>query len=388
MFAGQKKDWRLWRYNTDRGNKKTGVKKLKLFVGKAPFALAAASCFIHIMLAFLFAYYKFTALFLTSFASIAAYLLIILFYAKIPELLTFILEYILILAYCVEAAFITRSSAGTEFFSLGMVATVFLFTYNIPHPKWFYPVFSIPPLLLSIALVVFFPVYPLPAPESFYYIHKVFSAIGIMIAIFYICVKLERDIFIANKKNKENEEALIYTANHDPLTKLINRRRLWEHFHVYQDRKELYNSDYSICIFDIDNFKKLNDTFGHDCGDMILHDTSRIIHDMIPANVKLGRWGGEEFVLLFPRSTPDVIQDIEEIRRTVENNSFLYDGKTMNITLTFGVASSKGCSTIKEMLIEADGQLMKGKNNGKNQVVYNFRNFTSEKSVPFIPAEV
>ncbi len=339
------------------------------------------------MLAMLFCYYKITSLFFTSFLSIAAYLAIIIFYAKIPELLTFLFEYCLILTYCIEAALVTRSSAGTEFFSLGMVATVFLFTYSIPHPKWFYPVFSIPPLILSIVLVVFFPIYPLPAPDSFYYIHKVFSVIGILIAIFYICVKLERDIFIANKRNKENEEALIYTANHDPLTKLINRRRLWEHFHVYQDRKELYNSDYSICIFDIDNFKKLNDTFGHDCGDMILHDTSQIIHDMIPANVKLGRWGGEEFVLLFPRSSPDVIQDIEEIRKSIADNCFLYEGKTIRITLTFGVSSSKGFSSIKEMLIEADNQLMKGKNNGKNQVVYNFRYFTSENSVPFITTE-
>ncbi len=388
IHAGQKRDWHLWRYNTDKKeNKETGAKVFTANFKKAPFALAAACSFIHIMLAILFAYYKITPLFITSFISMACYLLIILLYARLPELLSFLFEYILILTYCIEAAVITRSSAGTEFFSLGMVATVFLFTYNIPHPKWFYPVLSIPPVLLSVILVVFFPIHPLPAPEGFYFIHKVFSLIGILIAIIYICIKLERDIYSANKKTKETEEALIYTANHDPLTKLINRRRLWEHFHVYQDRKELYNSDYSICIFDIDNFKKLNDTFGHDCGDMILHDTSQLIHDMIPANVKLGRWGGEEFVLLFPRSTPDVVQDIEEIRKTIADNHFIYEGKALAITLTFGIASSKGCSTIKEMLIEADAQLMKGKNNGKNQVVYNFRNFTSEKSVPFIEIE-
>lgn len=386
MCAGQKKSSQLWRFSTEKKGK-AGVKGFIVNFKKAPFALAIACLFTHIMLVFLFAYFKIYSLFFTSFISITCYILIILFYSKLPELVSFIFEYLLILVYCIEAAVITRSSAGTEFFTLGMVPTVFLFTYSIPHPKWFYPVFSIPPLLLSIILVVFFPMHPLPAPDSFYFIHKVFSLLGILVAIIYICIKLERDIYIANKRNKETEEALIYTANHDPLTKLINRRRLWEHFHVYQDRKELYNSDYSICIFDIDNFKKLNDTFGHDCGDMILHDTSQLIHDMIPANVKLGRWGGEEFVLLFPRSTPDVIQDIEEIRKTIADNHFIYEGKILSITLTFGASSSKGCSTIKEMLIEADAQLMKGKNNGKNQVVYDFHNFTSEKSVPFIKNE-
>ncbi len=386
MYVGQRRGLLHWRFNTDK-RKRTGVKGFTQKLKQAPFALAAACLIIHIMLVFLFAHYKVNLLFFTSFISITLYIFILIFYSKLPELLVFLLEYIIILTYCIEAAVIMRASAGLEFFSLGMVPTVFLFTFNIPHPKWLYPVLSIPPLMLSVIFVVFFPLYPLPAPDIFYFIHKLFSLFGILIAMIYICIKLEHDIRVAERKSKETEDALIYIANHDSLTKLINRRRLWEHFHVYQDRKELYNSDYCICIFDIDNFKNLNDSYGHDCGDLVLHDTSQIIHDMIPANVKLGRWGGEEFVLLFPRSSPDVVQDVEEIRKTIANNNFVYDGKTMSITLTFGLASSKGCSTIKEMLIEADTQLMKGKNNGKNQVVYNFRYFTSEKSVPFISTD-
>lgn len=327
------------------------------------------------------------ALFSLSLISIISYFLITLFYTRTPEIVSFTFEYLLILIYCIETTVITRSSAGTEFFSLGMIAAVFLFTYSIPHPKWFYPIFSLPPLVLSLVLVIFFPLHSLPAPDSFYYIHKVLCLIVILIALLYICLKLEKDILLANKKNKKTEASLIYTANHDPLTKLINRRRLWEHFHVYQDRKELYNSDYSICIFDIDNFKRVNDTFGHDCGDTVLHDLSRIIHDILPPNVKMGRWGGEEFVIVSPKSNPEVIQSIEEIRKTIEKFPFVYEKYTMSVTLTFGIASSKGCSSIKEMLIEADTQLMKGKNNGKNQVVYDFHHFTSENALPFINAE-
>lgn len=286
--------------------------------------------------------------------------------------------------YCIEFIVFTKASAGIEFFTLGSIALLFLFTYNINHPKWFYPVFAIPALMLTILISLHQESQILPCEADLYFYHKIYVSIIISFIFFYICFKLEREIVEARKNNKANEKELIYIANHDPLTGLINRRRVWEHFQMYKDRKDLYNSDYSIAIFDIDDFKKINDHYGHDCGDMILQEISALIKSLIHRNVKFARWGGEEFVLLFPYANPQVIEILENLRLSIAHQNFTYENSMLHITITLGASNSKKIDSINAILMEADRFLYKGKKQGKNQVVYEPLCFSSEALLQLI----
>jgi diguanylate cyclase (GGDEF)-like protein len=336
-------------------------------------------CFIaHLLFLPIFFYFRAFTLFYTSILSILAYLCIMRFFKSIGELYTVIFTYFLVLFYCFTFLFSMKASAGVEYFTLGSIALLFLFTYNIQHPKWFYPIFATPGLVLTILISLYKNPEILPAAQSFYFYHKIYTVFIISFIFFYICFKLEKEISETREKTKSNEKQLIYIANHDPLTGLINRRRIWEHFQIYKDRKDLYNSDYSIAIFDIDDFKKINDQHGHDCGDTVLQIISTLIKTIIQKNIKFARWGGEEFILLFPYANPQVIETLENIRITVENHVFEYKDTKLSITISFGAANSKKYDSINAIIMEADRFLYKGKKQGKNQVVYAPLCFSSE----------
>jgi diguanylate cyclase (GGDEF)-like protein len=169
---------------------------------------------------------------------------------------------------------------------------------------------------------------------------------------------------------RKQREELLHIANHDPLTGLINRRRLWEHLYSFEIEKVEKDIDFVISIFDIDYFKRVNDTYGHDCGDFVLVEVSKLIKENLLKNVKIGRWGGEEFLLLYRGySNEEVIEDLERLRALVDNRIFDYLGTKIHITITLGVSSSTYCDSAEHVIADADKQLMKGKIQGKNRVV-------------------
>ena len=183
-------------------------------------------------------------------------------------------------------------------------------------------------------------------------------------------VAYEKVLKYKNESEKRRREELIHIANHDPLTHLINRRRLWEHLRSCEEQKNQIGTNYVISIFDIDSFKKVNDTYGHDCGDFILVEISKLIKENLPKNVKIGRWGGEEFLLLFRAySDEKAIEEVEKLRKMIDETIFDFLGTKIHITLTFGVSSSSYCDSAEHIIIDADKQLMKGKIQGKNRVV-------------------
>ncbi|WML58815.1 diguanylate cyclase [Neobacillus sp. PS2-9] len=158
-------------------------------------------------------------------------------------------------------------------------------------------------------------------------------------------------------------------ANKDPLTKAYNRRAFKHFYQEYVfEKKETY--PLSLAFIDIDHFKRVNDTYGHLVGDVILEKVSGLVSDHIRDADILARYGGEEFVVILPSCTKEQgISVMEGIRQTIENHPFLVNDLTIHITLSVGMASTE-TTPPKHLLKTADDAVYQAKENGRNLVQY------------------
>lgn len=162
------------------------------------------------------------------------------------------------------------------------------------------------------------------------------------------------------------EKNLEKLASTDKLTGISNRMRFDELMHYSVDRAKLYKISLSLILFDIDNFKKVNDTYGHLSGDSVLKAIADIGEENIRKSDLFARWGGEEFVIL----QPDIPEDeacvlAERLRKAVESHNFNGVGK---ITASFGVTTFKEGDDINSFLLRVDKALYLAKTKGKNRV--------------------
>ncbi|MCF7919376.1 MAG: diguanylate cyclase [Candidatus Cloacimonetes bacterium] len=174
-------------------------------------------------------------------------------------------------------------------------------------------------------------------------------------------------------QNEELNQAYIKMeklARIDPLTQIANRRDIEYRLDYEKGRVTRYHHPLAIAIGDIDDFKHFNDTYGHDMGDFVLIEIARLLNKTIREQDMIGRWGGEEFIFVFPDT------DIEggtiicnRIREEIELHKFEFKGKSVKVTITIGLAEYRGNEEMDEVIKRADVSLYKGKKNGKNRVV-------------------
>lgn len=182
--------------------------------------------------------------------------------------------------------------------------------------------------------------------------------------------ELYRGIEILNHELSIANAELKRLARRDALTGLYNRRVLEELLEQESSRSFRTKRGFGVAIADLDNFKHINDTYGHDCGDMVLKKIAEIFRSCIRTTDRVGRWGGEEFLFVFTEtSCQGAMIVIERIRAKVEQNEFMWGNTRVPVTLTLGLSFHHGDKDGKVMVSEADLALYKGKNTGKNQVV-------------------
>lgn len=156
----------------------------------------------------------------------------------------------------------------------------------------------------------------------------------------------------------------------DELTGLYNRRHMEERLNEEYQKFKREDQIFSIMIADIDDFKKINDKYGHDAGDMVLKALSNTIRGMTREYDVVARWGGEEFLMLFPNLVNGNGElRAEEIRKAVEKEIHSYGSENFSVTLTIGVSTISKNETIEEVIKRADNALYQGKKTGKNKVV-------------------
>ncbi len=168
-----------------------------------------------------------------------------------------------------------------------------------------------------------------------------------------------------NKVHEQNDQLRIL-ASEDPLTKCLNRRALFESIETEFDRARQRENTLCCIMCDIDNFKSINDRFGHGTGDRVIEEVAKALRAMTRDNDTIGRYGGEEFCVLLPKlSLTQAAETAERLRSRIE--AIDIDG--IRVTASFGLTSSEfGALDINELLHQADSALYAAKDNGRNAV--------------------
>jgi len=210
---------------------------------------------------------------------------------------------------------------------------------------------------------------PVLPEKNFYLGFKILNTIFGGLELLYGTYTMNFKILRNSKKIQKRIDAIAYEADHDSLTGLMNRRRTYEVLNDLQDKKDIQGSDFAICIFDIDNFKKFNEEYGHDCGDFALHQfADRIRRGLNEDETKVGRWGGEEFIIIWMYYDTKIPFELDRLRRTIKSTPLVYNGKTLDVTATFGISSSRSIDNYEDVIVDADQKLLEGKSKGKDRV--------------------
>jgi len=173
------------------------------------------------------------------------------------------------------------------------------------------------------------------------------------------------------KQLKLMNQRLEHEATHDPLTGAANRRAIMDRLTNELGRAKRQGSKLSIGLCDIDHFKQVNDRYGHKAGDDVLCCFVKTIQNILRPYDLVGRYGGEEFLLIVPEAVGSCGEGIyERVRAKIAGSKMSTGSIEVNITISIGVARLKGHETADEMLATADAALYRAKGNGRNQLVF------------------
>ncbi len=201
----------------------------------------------------------------------------------------------------------------------------------------------------------------------FVFLLNAFSCFFVLVFLSYFYTKTI--IYEASMLSEKNQKLQVL-ANTDPLTGLLNRRSMMKKLDQVSESYESCEFDYSLILIDIDEFKKLNDRFGHKCGDIALVSISEAICNILRKDDVVCRWGGEEILILLPQTKIDAAEHVaEKLRRHIQRIELNFDGEICSMTITLGVCGTEGECSVSEMINRADMCMYKGKAAGKNCVV-------------------
>lgn len=335
------------------------------------------AAFIHLIITCVFAIFHIPVLLLYNAVITVAYTSLgysatrsgnfkLIFYFSFPE----------IVFHSVFATLLVGWSWGFMIYIISLVALTFYFTMTLDdfNHKMRYP------FCASVTITVVFivthivcqhtePFYQEIAPRGFVTAYYCFNSFIAFLMCFVFSMLFTLDVrYMQNQLVKENT-TLDEIASRDPLTNLLNRRSMENHLNRVMEHARRTGEQFSVIMSDIDDFKKVNDTYGHDCGDKVLIAVSEAILSQMRSEDYLCRWGGEEFLLLIHANGECSAKTAERIRNTISEIRVADNDDTVSITMTFGVSSYIPGYSMNKLIQIADENLYKGKKNGKNQVV-------------------
>lgn len=232
-------------------------------------------------------------------------------------------------------------------------------------------------VVVSIATAIFLiayginnqPIMPVEMTDSIFLMcvntFSIFSKVIINSFMYY------RKFSVTDEKLLKYAKKLETFAVQDTLTKLFNRRGMFNY--LENTEKKLKNDPdfWSIAIGDIDFFKKINDTYGHDAGDYVLLTVAKLMSSFMENKGRVSRWGGEEFLFSFEGKNGDEARgELEKLKSIISKYEFSYNKMTFNVTMTFGVEEYAGFLGVEKTINSADQKLYEGKKTGRNKVVF------------------
>lgn len=195
------------------------------------------------------------------------------------------------------------------------------------------------------------------------------NTIYIFTHLLIVCLLFSSNIQESEKQLMLYNRELRMQASTDALTKLYNRRYMLDLL-----EKQIADSpeeNFSIALGDIDLFKRVNDTYGHNCGDEVLRCLAALFKEKIQGKGYVCRWGGEEFFFFFPGMNIDEAYAVmTDMNLAVSLLPIPYEGQTHQVTMTFGMEEYDFKGELEALIKKADDKLYYGKKNGRNQVVF------------------
>ncbi len=182
--------------------------------------------------------------------------------------------------------------------------------------------------------------------------------------------QLEQEVAQRTAELSDANRRLNEAARIDPLTGVLNRRGFTEEAEAEISRMHRNGAGFCVVLADIDFFKRFNDEHGHVCGDHVLKRVADILFERTRDIDQLGRWGGEEFILLLPETeSAGAVTLAEKLRDAVEKTDFAFAGQHMHLTMTFGISEFREGDSLDGCIARADTALYHGKKNGRNRVM-------------------
>lgn len=261
-------------------------------------------------------------------------------------------------------------SYGFSYYGLLIIPVVFYVSYiddSVPRPTIFSTLLAI--MDIAVMLISYFveknnsrAAFPHELEQFMSCLNMLFSASALILFSVLYVYSIRSTMATLSQKNAE----LDFLANYDALTMLRNRHHISEQFHIYEQGTK----PYCVILGDIDDFKRINDTYSHDCGDKVLITVADIINKGVGDKGTVCRWGGEEILIIVFGTSDECLELVENIRLKIQNAKLTFNRREIHVTMTFGFSDYGEAMNIEKLVSVADSRLYKGKRNGKNQVVY------------------
>ena len=328
----------------------------------------------HIIFAVFFWITDVTVMGVYNLAIVAAYQGILLLIKKKRTYLAYILTCIEVVLHAVLATIFVGFASGFQVYCIAMIAVSCYITFvwecfkKGTRETVAFSLFSMFGYFVCYILSKYFePLYVLDElPQTIMY---VINALLMFLIIFSFMMLLFWDINHRSDRLAAKNSQLDEMSKKDPLTKLYNRRYM--NYELNRRMSNLIGEGriFGLIMADIDDFKHVNDTYGHDAGDDVLIAVANEFTNALRGDDCVCRWGGEEFLVVI-NGNHQVTSDVaERIRKRIEDLTIETNGHSLKVTMTFGVSESIPGFRIERLIQIADERLYKGKQNGKNCVV-------------------
>lgn len=287
----------------------------------------------------------------------------------------FISAFIEIMFHSSMASVLLGWNWGFMIYTMALIPVSFYLTYTLPYFKG--SVFA--PITASAIVCVCYisikavtnhipPLYISGLSEEVSRFFNYFNTMVAFVMQIFCSILFALEIRYMKRQLEEENRTLGEIASHDPLTHLLNRRSMNTYLKLAIERS-IDKKPFCLVLADIDNFKQVNDTYGHDCGDEVLIAVAEVISENVREKDYVCRWGGEEILILLQADLETAVQVAERIGKDVAATVVKCKEKEVSVTVTMGVSQYDQGVTIRSLIDEADQNLYYGKKHGKNQVV-------------------
>lgn len=264
---------------------------------------------------------------------------------------------------------------GFNLYCIALIPAVFYLTSsikNFPKPNlvsWIVSVVALITFIFSVVYSGYIKSEPTKELNTLTTIFYIFNGVVTFISLFVYSTLNSWESRNSTMMLTRRNEQLTALSSRDPLTKLANRRSMMEKLNFSMSLLRNQNKQFCLILGDIDDFKKINDKYGHDCGDKVLTTVSEIIRSDIRENDIACRWGGEEILIMIEGSIGTTDTIARRIWSDIREAKIEYEGVTVPVHMTFGIAEANVNLKLEDVIQQADNKLYYGKGHGKDQVV-------------------